>query len=329
MTERVVRASVRPPPKFSSSDDFALWLRRFNLYLEEAEVPREKRARESLSLLDDSAFRVVGQLGLIETDDYDVLKQSLERQFSPQGNELEWQYKLQNRRQKPGEMLTDFAGELWCLVDKAYPKWNPEHRLEVARNQFIQGLESPSVQLILMKEMPKTLDVAVELAQHQCRIEAAQKQLCRPVVAPIKESEEESDVNALQVRDLSKQIAKLSDELACLKQQNSFRGYAPRRVWQQKYRDAPICWNCGKKGHLRRMCLPASRVKAAKRVPRLCTQNLAVAHSIYTVQPQQTTITVRVLNPPLEATTVHLNQKIGQLNPLSHVSEVTQSSLTR
>ena len=51
-------------------------------------------------------------------------------------------------------------------------------------------------------------------------------------------------------------------------------------------------------------------------------QNLAVAHSIYTVQPQQTTITVRVLNPSLEATTVHLNQKIGQLNPLTHVGEV-------
>ena len=51
-------------------------------------------------------------------------------------------------------------------------------------------------------------------------------------------------------------------------------------------------------------------------------QNLAVAHSIYTVQPQQTTITVRVLNPSLEATTVHLNQKIGQLNPLAHVGEV-------
>ena len=311
MSERVVRASVRPPPKFSSSDDFALWLRRFNLYLEEAEIPREKRARELLSLLDDSAFRVVGQLGLIETDDYNVLKQSLERQFSPQGNELEWQYKLQNRRQKPGEMLTDFAGELRYLVDKAYPKWNPEHRLEVARNQFIQGLESPSVQLILMKEMPKTLDVAVELAQHQCRIEAAQKQLCRPVVAPVKErldvhSEEESDVNALQLRDLSKQIAKLSDELACLKQQNSFRGYAPRRVWQQKYRDAPICWNCGKKGHLRRMCPVSLQGKSSRKSPSPTypTLNMVSRSATITVQGFLFDIPVRMLVDTGSAVTI-------------------------
>ena len=194
-------------------------------------------------------------------------------------------------------MLTDFAGELRYLVDKAYPKWNPEHRLEVARNQFIQGLESPSVQLILMKEMPKTLDVAVELAQHQCRIEAAQKQLCRPVVAPTKESEEESNVNALQLRDLSKQIAKLSDELACLKQQNSFRGYAPRLVWQQKYRDAPICWNCGKKGHLRRMCPATLQGKSSRKSPSPVypTLNMVSRSATITVQGFLFDIPVRML----------------------------------
>ena len=70
------------------------------------------------------------------------------------------------------------------------PKWDPEHRFEVTRNQFIQGIESSSVQLILMKEMPKTLDVAVELAQQQYCIEAAQKQLHHPVtVAPMRENQ--------------------------------------------------------------------------------------------------------------------------------------------
>ena len=51
-------------------------------------------------------------------------------------------------------------------------------------------------------------------------------------------------------------------------------------------------------------------------------QNLVVAHSIYSVQPQQTTITVRVLSPSQEASIVHLNQKIGLLDPLTCVGEV-------
>ena len=139
---------------------------------------------------------------------------------------MEWQYKLQSRRQKPEEMLTEFAGELQYLVDKAYSKWDPEHWLEVARNKFIQGIESPSVQLILMKKMPKTLDVAVELAKQQYGIEAARNQLHHPVeVAPMRErikaDSEEENVNVLQLKDLSKQIAQLSDELAHFKQRNS------------------------------------------------------------------------------------------------------------
>jgi len=35
------------------------------------------------------------------------------------------------------------------MTDKTYPEWEPKQRLEIARNQFIQGIESPSIQLVL------------------------------------------------------------------------------------------------------------------------------------------------------------------------------------
>ncbi len=65
------------------------------------------------------------------------------------------------------------------MVDKAYPEWAPKQRLEMARNQFVQGLESASVQLLLMRERPETLDVALDLAQQQLSVESAQKRLHR------------------------------------------------------------------------------------------------------------------------------------------------------
>ena len=67
MAKQIVHVSARLQQKFSASNEFALWLKRFNLYLEEAEVPREERAKALLSLLNDATFRVVGQLGLLET----------------------------------------------------------------------------------------------------------------------------------------------------------------------------------------------------------------------------------------------------------------------
>ena len=335
MAERVVRVSARPPQKFSASDDFALWLKRFNLYLEEAEVPREKRAKELLSLLDDTAFRVVGQLGLLETDNYDALKQSLERQFSPEGNQLEWQYKLQSRRQKPGEMLTEFAGELRYLVDKAYPKWDPEHRLEVARNQFIQGIESPSVQLILMKEMPKTLDIAVELAQQQYCIEAAQKQLHHPVtVAPMRErikaDSEEENVNALQLKELSKQIAQLSDELARFKQQNSGSQVNTRSPQQRTYRGrTPVCWNCGKRGHIKRMCPSILQGRSGLKTPSSTypTLNAVSRSATITVQGLFFNTPVRMLVDTGSAVTIVGESVWKRTNVRSNVEEAPSSPI--
>ena len=60
------------------------------------------------------------------------------------------------------------------LADKAYPSWPPKERLEMARNQFINGVLSSSIQLKLMKEQPETLDSGVALACQLESIEAAQ-----------------------------------------------------------------------------------------------------------------------------------------------------------
>ena len=79
--------------------------------------------------------------------------------------------------QKLGEQLVEFAGALRALADKAYPTWPDEQIKELLRNQFIQGLRSSSVQLELMKEKPSTLDEALQLANWQESIEAAQKRL--------------------------------------------------------------------------------------------------------------------------------------------------------
>ena len=47
----------------------------------------------------------------------------------------------------------------------------------MVRNQFIQGVASASIQLVLMREKPKTVEEALELAQRQLTVETAQRQL--------------------------------------------------------------------------------------------------------------------------------------------------------
>ena len=142
---RFVRVSLRPPPRYTASSDLELWLKRFELYVRQTGLHEDQWAAELLPLLDDTAFRVVLQLGLAESTDYKTITESLRQQFSPKGNELEWQRRLQTRRQQPAEQLVQYAGALRVLADKAYPNWTAEQRGEVLRNHFIQGVSSASV----------------------------------------------------------------------------------------------------------------------------------------------------------------------------------------
>ena len=72
----MVRASARPPAKYAPSADFRRWIQKFEIYLCEADVPTDKKARELVSLLDDEPFRIISQLGLLTSDDYDSIKKS-------------------------------------------------------------------------------------------------------------------------------------------------------------------------------------------------------------------------------------------------------------
>ena len=49
--------------------------------------------------------------------------------------------------------------ECWPILrDRAFPSWQPKDRLEMARNQFINGVLSSTIQLKLLQEQPQTLD---------------------------------------------------------------------------------------------------------------------------------------------------------------------------
>ena len=134
---RLVRMSLRPLTGFAAGADFTLWLTRFEMYIQQADIAASQRVKELLSLLEDEPFRVISQHGLLETGNYCAVTGCLRQHYAPDGNELEWQYKLQTRTQRPGEQLANFAGALHVLADKAYPTWSVEQRQEILRAQFI------------------------------------------------------------------------------------------------------------------------------------------------------------------------------------------------
>eukprot|EP00731_Ephydatia_muelleri_P015048 Em0008g768a len=255
VVERVVRMSLRPPPRFGAKGDWKLWLSRFEMYATQAKIAKDSWSKELLSLLEDEPYRMVTHHGLAQTGDYDAVCDCIQRSYAPLGSELEWQLKVRTRVQKVGESLMEFCGALRGMADKAFPAWPAEQLQDLLRNQFIQGVLSSSVQLALMKEEPKTLDDALKLACKHEMVETAQKHLQmlrqKEVVASTEgESSNSELVTATLRRDrersevetLRREVQRLSEKL-----KGGQRGRVDNS--EEREKTGPVCWNCKSRGH--------------------------------------------------------------------------------
>ena len=270
---QVVRMSLRPPSRFSAGADLVLWRKRFELYARQAKIAEDQWTGEVLPLLDDEPFRLVTQQGFDGSSEYSAVLKCLMDQYNPEGNDLEWQFKFQQRTQKPEERLPEYAGTLRALADKAYPNWPGEQLNELVRDQFIRGIRSSTVQLRLMRERPKTLNEALQLAGQYQGVEESQKRLHGAsakveTMAVGKEDDSESESEAVaaitnairpsrlatQVEQLGKQIETLKLQLAATNNGRTYPRSRPNDSVSRKRSDGVVCWYCGKRGHIKRNC---------------------------------------------------------------------------
>eukprot|EP00731_Ephydatia_muelleri_P025619 Em0017g702a len=256
VVERVVRMSLRPPPRFGAKGDWKLWLSRFEMYATQAKIAKDSWSKELLSLLEDEPYRMVTHHGLAQTGDYDAVCDCIQRSYAPLGSELEWQLKVRTRVQKVGESLMEFCGALRGMADKAFPAWPAEQLQDLLRNQFIQGVLSSSVQLALMKEEPKTLDDALKLACKHEMVETAQKHLQmlrqKEVVASTEGESSNSELltatlrrdrERSEVETLRREVQRLSEKL-----KGGQRGRVDNS--EEREKTGPVCWNCKSRGHV-------------------------------------------------------------------------------
>ena len=76
-----VRMSLRP--RFSPGSDLDLWLKRFEMYVEQNKIAEDQWTGELLPLLDDEPFRTISQQGLVDSSNYKAVVKCLRM---PEGN---------------------------------------------------------------------------------------------------------------------------------------------------------------------------------------------------------------------------------------------------
>jgi hypothetical protein len=87
------------------------------------------------------------------------LKTAMKNRISLTISSFELHFNVRHCQQKDGEDFDNFVEKFSRLATKAYP----ETRLEVVRDQFIEGLRDEYIQEWLLQEAPKNVNAALKL----------------------------------------------------------------------------------------------------------------------------------------------------------------------
>jgi len=160
---------VRPwakPEKFTGSRE-ADWTTWRNSYLQASRVNRwtpQEQADYVGLYLTGNAQSFLQSLPDATQRDNNLVFQALQDRFAPAGQVNSFRAELKARRQRPDEPLSDFCEAVRRLGSRAYPTVPAAVQNTLARDAFIDGLDSRELRLEVRRRSPDTLDEALNFA---------------------------------------------------------------------------------------------------------------------------------------------------------------------
>jgi hypothetical protein len=142
----IIRTLSKPPKEYKEGQDFRIFAEKFHLYCELNQIPMETRAQLLLTLLDGRSFRLANNLGL---DDYQELVEALTRKFDSPAGELGNQIKLNNRKQKYSESLSEYLDALCLLAQRTNLEIQGQHQKII--ETIMENANDPKVREKILK----------------------------------------------------------------------------------------------------------------------------------------------------------------------------------
>ena len=199
---------------------------------------------------------------------------ALQKRFAPDSRRELYVAELNTRKKRRDEDWASFGDALRVLSDKAYPDLEDKAKERLSLNQYLSQIEDSQVAFGVKQKRPSNVEEAVAAIELESYLNAAASSSKShrhvDVVVPQKSARESQwgdDTESAAVSGVAGVDEKLLTTLESLSERlhrletslRSNKDHSPVRVEKQLDRRRHIvCWNCGKKGHIARVCRNSS-----------------------------------------------------------------------
>ena len=246
------RKIAKPPQVFSVGQNFKTWLAQFTQYANLVQLKNSERRAYLLNLLDQPAFRAVEMLRLPDTLSFEDFTVKLAERFDFGKTREDYKLQLRARCQKPSEDMESYGDSLMELAENAYPDASYSFKVELARDQFMQGLSiSDDLRERLFMSQPGSLAEAIRVVR---QLESAHK-ACKTTpqggkhksLNAVASSSADEKVTA-EIRELKELVLGINKKVEELEKKTAERDSGV-------YRQGPVtCYACRQRGHFARDC---------------------------------------------------------------------------
>ena len=250
-SETESRRNVRAPRVYSVGQNFKTWLSQFLQYANLVHIKPSDRRAYLLTLLDQPAYKAVELLKLSGSLTFEEFTAQLVQRFDSGKTKEDYKLQLRARCQRPNEDFEAFADNLMELVENAYPEAAYSFKVELARDQFIQGVAiSDDLREKVFMSQPASLVEAVRVVR---RLESARK-ACQAVPSVEKKksvnvvsASADGDKISSEIRELKEIVLGMNEKIRELERKAETTSTARRR-------NEVVCFACREPGHFARSC---------------------------------------------------------------------------